>query len=55
VNYIGAYMRIYPPALRLRPSDTLDDYFNKAASLRDGADKRLTDALANEARKDGEN
>jgi hypothetical protein len=55
VNYIGARIRIYPPALRLRSSDALEDYFSRAASLHELANKRLTDALANEPRKSGEN
>ena len=54
VNHIGAYMRIYPPALRLRPSEKLEDYFNKASLLRDRADQRLSEALAGEAIQDGE-
>lgn len=54
VNYIGAYMRIYPPALRLRASDTLEDYFNNAASLRGLANKALSDALADDLIKDSE-
>ena len=54
VNYIGAYMRIYPPALRLRPSDALEEYFNTAASLRGRASKALADALADEPTRDGE-
>jgi hypothetical protein len=52
VNYIGAYMRIYPPALRLRSSDTLEDYFNTAGSLRGLASKALADAIADEPTKD---
>jgi hypothetical protein len=55
VNYIGARMRIYPPALRLRASDALEDFFNRAARLREFADRRLTEALANEPGKDAEN
>ena len=48
VNHIGARMRIYPPALRLRGSETVEDYFKRAATLRTLADKRLIDALAND-------
>jgi hypothetical protein len=48
VNHIGARMRIYPPALRLRGSETVEDYFKSAATLRTLADKRLIDALAND-------
>jgi FHA domain-containing protein len=55
VNLIGARMRIYPPAFRLRPSDTLEDYFKRAATLHEAASKRLTEALATEPGPDGEN
>jgi hypothetical protein len=55
VNHIGARMRIYPPALRLRAADKLEDYFNQANALRERADKRLADALADEPGNDGEN
>jgi hypothetical protein len=55
VNHIGARMRIYPSALRLRPSDKLEDYFNRAAALRELANKRLADALADEPGNDGDN
>ena len=55
VNHIDARMRIYPPALRLRAADKLDDYFNKANALRERANKRLADALADEPGSDGEN
>src|SRR5262249_14829136 len=48
VNHIGAHVRIYPPGLRLRASDTLEGFFDKAASLRELAGKRLADALADE-------
>ena len=48
VNHIGARMRIYPPSLRLRGSETVEDYFKSAATLRTLADKRLIDALAND-------
>jgi hypothetical protein len=46
VNHISARMRIYPPSLRLRASEPVEDYFKNAASLRVLADKRLIDALA---------
>lgn len=55
VNYIDAYMRVYPPALRLRGSDKLEDYFSRAASLRGLANERLADILADEPTADGEN
>ena len=55
MNHIDARMRIYPPALRLRAADKLDDYFNKANALRERANKRLADALADEPGSDGEN
>jgi hypothetical protein len=55
VNYIGASRRIYPPALRLHPSDKLEDYFDRATALRDLANRRLADALANEPGADGDN
>jgi hypothetical protein len=41
--------------LRLRPSDKLEDYFNRAAALRELANKRLADALADEPGNDGDN
>jgi hypothetical protein len=55
VNYIGTGTRIYPPSLRLRPSDKLEDYFNRATALRELADRRLADALADEPGTDGDN
>lgn len=55
VNYIGAGMRIYPPSLRLHPSDKLEEYFNRATALRELANKRLADALADEPGTDGDN
>jgi hypothetical protein len=55
VNYIGAYMRIYPPALRLRASDSPEDYFRNAASLRGLANKALSDAAADDLIRDSEN
>ena len=55
VNYIPARMRIYPPALRLRSSITLEDYFRGAEGLRELANSRLIDALANNPKKDDEN
>jgi hypothetical protein len=54
VNFIGAYMRIYPPSLRLRPSDKVEDYFSKATLLRELADQRLTDAVADDPVLDGD-
>jgi FHA domain-containing protein len=55
VNYVGTRLRIYPPGLRLLPSESLEDYFTRTTSLRALADKRLADALADEPGKDGEN
>jgi hypothetical protein len=55
VNHIGAYMRVYPPALRLRPSAELEDYFSKAALLQELADRRLTEALEHDQVSDDEN
>ena len=40
VNHISASLRIYPPALRLRAAGSVDDYFQRAAGLRDAADKK---------------
>ncbi|MBO0764473.1 MAG: FHA domain-containing protein [Hyphomicrobiaceae bacterium] len=54
VNYIGARMRIYPPALMLRAPNTLEDFFNRAPDLREFADKRLAEAVANEPGTDAE-
>jgi hypothetical protein len=55
VNHIGGYMRIYPPALRLRPSDKLEDYFNKAAQLEERAAQKLTEALDDDPIADDDN
>lgn len=43
VNYIGASVRIYPPALRLTRAGAADEYFQRAAQLRDNADKLRKD------------
>jgi hypothetical protein len=48
VNHIGASLRIYPPGLRLVASEKLESYFAKAMALRELADKRLTEAVADE-------
>ena len=40
VNFIGAGVKLYPPALRLREGGTLDAYFTEAARLRDSADQQ---------------
>jgi hypothetical protein len=40
VNFIGAGVKLYPPALRLREGGTLDAYFSAAARLRDAADQK---------------
>jgi len=54
VNYIPARMHIYPPAVRLRPSDTMANYFKGLEGLRELANSRLIDALANDPNKDDE-
>jgi hypothetical protein len=48
VNYIDARVRIYPPFLRLRASDMVNDYFKTIGNLREEADKKLAKALAND-------
>jgi hypothetical protein len=40
VNYIGAGLRIYPPALHLSAANTQDAFFDKAMTLREAADKK---------------
>ncbi len=40
VNHIGTSLRIYPPALHLRAAGSIDDYFQRAATLREAADKK---------------
>ena len=40
VNFIGAGVKVYPPALRLREGGTLEAYFTKVARLRDSADQK---------------
>ena len=40
VNFIGERMQLFPPALRLRQSGTLDAFFDNAASLKQGADRK---------------
>ena len=54
VNYIPARLHIYPPAVRLRPSDTMEDYFKNLEGLRELANRRLIDALANDPSNDDE-
>jgi hypothetical protein len=54
VNYIPAHMHIYPPAVRLRPSETMENYLKGLESLRELADSRLIDAIANDPNKDDE-
>jgi len=54
VNYIPARMHIYPPGVRLRPSGTMGDYFKSLEGLREHANRRLIDALANDPNKDDE-
>ena len=48
VNYIGEPVRIYPPMLRLRHSNTVDDFFGNNDTLRQAADANLAKALAND-------
>lgn len=48
VNYIGASLRIYPPALRLSGAATIDSYFQTAAALRESADKKSKATRADE-------
>ena len=40
VNYIGVREQIFPPALRLREGEAVDQYFNDAADLQARADKK---------------
>jgi hypothetical protein len=54
VNYIPARMHIYPPAVRLRPSETMENYFKSLEGLRERANTKLIDALANDPNKDDE-
>ncbi len=44
VNYIGGPVRIYPPELRLRASDSVEDFFKSGEALREAADKTLANA-----------
>jgi hypothetical protein len=57
VNYIGASLRIYPPALRVRSAKPVETYFRDVAELRGKADARRAampvDDEANEAKDDG--
>jgi hypothetical protein len=55
VNYTGAQLRIYPPTLRLQPSDKLEDYFSRATALRELANKRLANALTDDPGYDDDN
>lgn len=56
VNAIGARLRIYPPALRVRPADSMETFFRDAAGLRIGADTKRaampSDEEAGEAKDD---
>ena len=54
VNYIPARLHIYPPTVRLRSSDTMENYFKSLGGLRELANSRLIDALANDPNKDDE-
>lgn len=40
VNYIGAGLRVFPPAFRLTGAGTVEAYFQKAAGLREASDKK---------------
>lgn len=48
VNYIGASLRIYPPALRVSGAGTAQDYFQTAATLREAADNKRKATPADE-------
>jgi hypothetical protein len=49
VNYVGGPVRVYPPSLRLRASETVAGFFTDAGELRQAADKKLANARANDA------
>jgi hypothetical protein len=40
VNHIDSSLRIYPPGARLRSAGSVEDYFRRAAALREAADRR---------------
>jgi hypothetical protein len=48
VNYIGDPEHIYPPSLRLRAADAVEDYFKSIEALRDAADGKLAKARVND-------
>lgn len=48
VNHIGGQLRLYPPAWRLRPAETADAFFRRAATLRTSADDRRNRLPADE-------
>lgn len=52
VNYIASRVRIYPPSMRLSQSDTTESYFKRTAALRDRADKKMADAVAEDPASD---
>jgi hypothetical protein len=52
VNFIGESERIYPPTLRLRASDTVEGYFGNSGALKQAADAKLANAIANDATDD---
>lgn len=48
VNHIGTTLRIYPPALRLSGAGSVEDFFQRAAALREAADKKRKATRADE-------
>ena len=48
VNFIGVKEKVFPPALRLRDSITLDRYFAGGAQLREDADSKRRDIPADD-------
>jgi hypothetical protein len=48
VNHIGASLRVYPPSLRWISAGTVDSYFERAAGLREAADKKRKATRADE-------
>jgi hypothetical protein len=52
VNFIGEFERIYPPMLRLRASETVEGYFGNSGALKQAADAKLANAIANDASDD---
>jgi Inner membrane component of T3SS, cytoplasmic domain len=48
VNHVSTAQRIFPPSLRLRPANSLDDYVKSAAALRHSADARRNISLVDD-------